>query len=133
MSDDGGDVITRAAEMPVCLHGDRLTFTRDCLLESYHMVGVHLCRIEKAGDSWDGASIPRMFWSIVGHPLQQEFRWASFWHDRLCEHSFLWADRRLADAILLLMLQLYGVGYWRRTAMWIAVRLYAWFSWSWGN
>jgi len=90
-----------------------------------------LYREEKAGDSWDGASIPRAFWSIVGHPLQQEFRWASYWHDRLCEQSTLWADRRLADAVLLLLLQLQSVGYWRRTAMWAAVRLYAWTVWSW--
>lgn len=133
MSGDVDDVITRAADMPVCLHGDRLTFTRDAALIAYPMVGVQLYLYEKTGDSWDGASIPRIMWSIIGHPLQQEFRWASFWHDRLCEHSFLWADRRLADAVLLLLLHLYGVGYWRRTAMWIAVRAYAWLWWSWRN
>lgn len=117
--------------MPVCLHGDRLVFTRDVALVSYPMVGVQLYRLEKAGDSWDGASIPWLFWLIIGHPLRKEFRWASFWHDRLCEHSFVWADRRLADAVLLVLLGQAGVTYWRRTAMWIAVRLYAWLWWSW--
>ena len=128
---DGESVITHAADMPVCLHGDRLTFTQDAFVECRPMEGVRLRRFEKAGDSWDGASIPRLFWSVVGHPLQQEFRWASFWHDRLCEHSFLWADRRLADAVLLVLLGKSGVSYWRRTAMWIAVRAYAWLWWSW--
>ena len=129
----GGGIITRAIEMPVCLHGDRLTFMRDAFIECYLMQGVRLERFEKAGDSWDGASIPRLFWLIIGHPLQPEFREASFWHDRLCEQSTLWADRRLADAILFLLLHLHGVGYWRRTAMWIAVRAYAWCWWSWRN
>lgn len=125
------DWITHASAMPVCLHGDRLTFTRDVMLSAEVVPGMELIRAEKAGDSWDGASIPRIAWSIVGHPLQQEFRWPSYWHDRLCEQSTLWADRRLADAVLLVLLELYGVAYWRRTAMWAAVRLYAWAVWSW--
>ena len=125
------DWITHASAMPVCLHGDRLTFVRDVVLSAEVVPGMELIREEKAGDSWDGASIPRFMWSIIGHPLEEQFRWASFWHDRLCEQSTLWADRRLADAVLLVLLELYGVAYWRRTAMWLAVRLYAWAWRSW--
>jgi len=138
VSDDGDDTqgfncITQAANMPVCLHGDRLTFTQDAALVSYPIVGVQLYRYEKAGDSWDGASIPRLFWSIIGHPLQQEFRWASYWHDKLCDHGFTWSQRRFADAVLLVLLEQERVAYWRRTAMWLAVRAYAWLWWSWSN
>jgi hypothetical protein len=86
---------------------------------------------ETGGESYDGASIPRIAWSIVGHPLQQEFRWPSYWHDRMCENSRTWSERRFADAALLVLLEKEKVGYLRRTAMWIAVRGYAWFVWSW--
>jgi len=126
----GTDWITHASAMPVCLHGDRLTFVRDVVLSAEVVPGMELVREEKAGDSWDGASIPRWAWSIIGHPLEQRFRWPSYWHDRLCESSCTWADRRLADAVLLVLLEEAGVGYWRRTAMWLAVRAYAWFIWK---
>ena len=124
-------LITRAHEMPVCLHGDRLTFTTDCLVACQISETAMLERIEQAGSSYDGASIPRLFWSLIGHPLEEQFRWASFWHDRLCEESSTWAGRRFADATLLVLLDREKVAYWRRTAMWIAVRLYAWGIWSW--
>lgn len=121
------DWITHASAMPVCLHGDRLTFIRDVMLSAEVVPGMELLREEKSGDSWDGASIPRFMWSIIGHPLEEQFRWPSYWHDRLCESARTWADRRLADAVLLVLLEEAGVGYWRRTAMWLAVRAYAWF------
>ena len=123
--------ITCGDEMPVCLHGDLLQFTEDAYL--FHNWGREwkLSRFERQGNTYDGASIPRWAWSIIGHPLEQRFRWPSYWHDRLCESSLTWADRRLADAMLLVLLEEAGVGYWRRTVMWIAVRLYAWLWWSW--
>ena len=122
---------TRPHEMPVCLHGDRLTFTADCLMVCELSEIAMLERVEEVGSSYDGASIPRMFWSLIGHPLEEQFRWASFWHDRLCEESRTWAQRRFADAVLLVLLDRERVAYWRRTAMWRAVRLYAWTIWSW--
>lgn len=124
-------LITRAHEMPVCLHGDRLTFTADCLVSCQISETAMLERVEEAGSSYDGASIPRLFWSLIGHPLEEQFRWASFWHDRLCEESQTWSGRRFADATLLVLLDRERVAYWRRTAMWVAVRLYAWVVWSW--
>jgi hypothetical protein len=126
---DAAAVITYAEAMPVCLHGDRLAFTTSCRVIGNDIALVELWHKEQAGDSWDGASIPRWAWSIIGHPLEQQFRWASYWHDRLCEQSRTWAQRRLADAVLLVLLHEAGVTYWRRTAMWLAVRAYAWIVW----
>jgi len=125
--DDEPQRVSRGAEMPVCLQGDLLQFTEDAYL--FHTWGREwkLSRFEAASDTYDGASIPRWAWSIIGHPLEQRFRWPSYWHDRLCESACTWADRRLADAVLLVLLEEAGVGYWRRTAMWLAVRVYAWF------
>jgi len=117
--------------MPVCLRGERLEFFREVLVFANPCHTVQLWSLEGEGDSWDGASIPRLWWSIIGHPLTVNFRWASFWHDRMCEVANTWSERRLADAVLLLLLDQAGVAYWRRTAMWAAVRLYAWLWWSW--
>ena len=125
------DWILSVDAMPVCLHGDRLTFTRDVVIRDEILGLVELVSQEKAGNSWDGATIPRLFWGLIGKPLSPEFRWASFWHDRLCERAYCWSDRRLADAVLLALLDREYVAYWRRTAMWLAVRAYAWTVWSW--
>ena len=124
-------VVQCGSAMPVCLHGNRLTFISRCQVFASVMGTIQMTSVEEAGSSWDGATIPRLFWRIIGRPLSQEFRWASFWHDRLCERSYRWSDRRAADAVLLALLDREGVAYWRRTAMWLAVRLYAWTVWSW--
>ena len=124
-------IIISSVTMPVCLVGDRLRFIAPCHTHTELMDIIGLDWSETEGESYDGASIPRWAWSIIGHPLEQQFRWASYWHDRLCENSRSWAERRLADAVLLVLLEQSGVAYWRRTAMWAAVRLYAWAWWSW--
>ena len=124
-------IIISPVPMPVCLSGDRLEFQAPCYTHTELMDMVALDWAETDGESYDGASIPRWAWSIIGHPLEQQFRWASYWHDRLCENSRTWSERRLADAALLVLLEKERVGYLRRTAMWLAVRLYAWFVWSW--
>ena len=114
---------------PVCLEGERLTFLRNYTAELYLPDGMLLRRRESAGDSWDGASIPRCAWSIMGHPLAADVREASYWHDRLCEGSETPEDRMVADAVFLMLLRRSGVSRWRRWAMWLAVRFYAVFIW----
>ena len=134
MSEDINDdwpLIVSPRAMPVCLRGDRLEFQSPCHTHSEIMDIVSLDWSETEGESWDGATIPRLLWRIIGKPLSQKFRWPSYWHDRLCENSRTWSERRLADAVLLVLLEKERVAYWRRTAMWLAVRLYAWTWWSW--
>jgi hypothetical protein len=119
--------------LPVCLTPDgRLQFTRDC--EIVLLYGqTRVSRMEYQGDSWDGASIPRFFWSLFGHPLLAEYRWASLWHDRLCESSRTIEDRTIADAVFLRLLAAAGV--WRpfRMLMWAAVRIYGLTAWRWSK
>lgn len=121
-------VYTSDMELPVCLVGDRLQFTVDCIVQ-VELCGQVLHRIEMCGDSWDGATIPRYCWSVIGHPFQKEFRWASYWHDRFCENSVCIEDRTVADAIFLRLLKSAGVSKKRRMAMWAAVRLYGVLFW----
>ncbi len=51
---------------------------------------------------WDGASIPRVFWRLIGSKTEPEFQIASLLHDKLCEnHSFINNDRYLSTLVLI--------------------------------
>jgi len=114
---------------PVCLEGERLVFLANYTAQLYLPDGMLLRRRESVGNSWDGASVPRWAWSVMGHPLAADVREASYWHDRLCEGSETPEDRMVADAVFLMLLRRSGVSRWRRWAMWFAVRFYAVFIW----
>ena len=119
---------TRCEDLPVCLIGDRLVFLSAfvVLLET----GGGEYRIAFAeGYSWDGASIPRPCWSVMGHPLQQELRLASLVHDWRCEHARTGAERMVGDALFLELLERAGLPRWRRVGMWVAVRVWSLFFW----
>jgi hypothetical protein len=116
-------MITAGHQLPVCLQGDRLVFLVDSVCQ-VEVGSVVLTLQETAGSSWDGATIPRVCWSVIGHPLTAEFRWASLWHDRLCEQTDTIEQRGFADAVFLELLRQSGVGFARRWAMWLAVRIY---------
>lgn len=74
-----------------------------------------------ASFSWDGASIPRVFWSIVGDPFEPDFWAASLAHDWLyLTHQ---TNRAIADDLLYQFLRLCGVGAFRARTMWSAVRV----------
>ena len=54
------------------------------------------------GYRWDGASIPRAFWRLIGSKTEPEFQIASLLHDKLCEnHSFINNDRYLSTLVLI--------------------------------
>ena len=57
--------------------------------------------IEK-GYRWDGASIPRIFWYLIGSKTQPEFQIPSMLHDKLCEnHELINNDRYLSTLVLI--------------------------------
>jgi hypothetical protein len=41
----------------------------------------------------DGASIPQVFWSIVGGPFEGQYRRAAIIHDYYCDHKYRSSDR----------------------------------------
>jgi len=52
------------------------------------------------GYRWDGATIPRMFWRLVGAKTDPRFLIPSMVHDVLCENKFyVNNDRYLADKV----------------------------------
>jgi hypothetical protein len=117
------------SSMPVCAGNNRLYFITDVTLV-LELPGHTLKRVELAGNSWDGASIPKPLWWLVGHPLSEEFRWPSFWHDRFCETSYTYSERYVADSVFLYLLSKSKVSKVKCFFMWFSCRVYAIFFWK---
>jgi hypothetical protein len=74
----------------------------------------------KKGFIFDGGSIPRFFWRIIGHPLDHEFIRAVLPHDGLYASELLPQDE--CDRIFLEFMQYYDcIGWVKRNAMYKAV------------
>lgn len=95
-----------------------------------HMGG-HFAQL-KANYFWDGASIPRFFWTLLGiNPSDPRSMIASAFHDEGCDNPN--TPQVLADATFVALLgpikfnayPLKGVGKWRARAMYAAVRFYS--------
>lgn len=72
----------------------------------------------EAGYDYDGASIARIFWRIVGSKENIEFKIAALIHDVLCEnHHYVDNDRYFADRVFERLLEVGDVGSFRRWVM----------------
>lgn len=80
------------------------------------------------GFIFDGASIPRFLWSVVGHPLEQIYLAAACIHDYLYVKQYY--TRRRSDGIFLEAMRDKGVAWLRRTMMWLAVRIFGREPWE---
>ena len=81
-----------------------------------------------AGYTFDGASIPRIFWPIVGSPFEPRLMLAACVHDWYCEHSADdYQSRVIGDSVFFFLLRRANVPRWRRVLMYLAVRLNSWF------
>lgn len=102
----------------------------------YWRVAKPLLFLDKQGRTWevpagtetDGASIPRFFWRVVGHPLDWKFADAATLHDYLYESQLV--TRRAADDLFREALLARGVSAWLRWSMWAAVRIFGRWSWN---
>lgn len=78
------------------------------------------------GTLTDFASIPRLFWPIVGHPATKSFQKPAAIHDKLCAKAWekgKYTERQFADAAFSYLLAEEGVPYWKRSVMYLGVRL----------
>lgn len=67
---------------------------------------------------WDGASIPRAFWRIIGSKENPKFLIPSMIHDVICEnHHYVGNDRYFADRVFEKLLKVSGVCAFKRWAM----------------
>lgn len=71
---------------------------------------------------WDGASIPRLFWRLVGAKTDSRFAIPSLIHDFMCEnHNVINYDRYLATRIFERLLYVSGVHPFKRWYMFHSV------------
>ena len=72
----------------------------------------------KAGYDYDGASISRFLWRVIGSKENIEFKIAALIHDVLCEnHGYIDNDRYFSTFIFERLLFIGDVGDFRRWAM----------------
>jgi len=76
----------------------------------------------KKGFIFDGASIPRFFWRVIGHPLDHEFIRAVLLHDGLYAAELL--AQSLSDEAFLEFMKYYDdIGWFKRNTMYKGVRI----------
>jgi hypothetical protein len=82
----------------------------------------------KAGFRTDGASIPRLFWRVIGHPFQGDYLGPAVVHDALYQSEAL--TRAQADSLLYDLLLANGVGRCRAWTIYRGVRMFGWAAWN---
>jgi len=76
----------------------------------------------------DGATIPRLFWRVAGHPLQMPLLPCAVLHDALYESELL--TRYKCDREFLHCMESVGIGEAKRRYIYLAVRLFGWLEWN---
>ena len=82
----------------------------------------------KQGFLFDGASIPKALWSIIGSPMTGGYQRAGCLHDGLYASQL--TSRKVADEIFLQAMKYDGVSYTKRYSMYWAVRSFGWAAWN---
>lgn len=78
------------------------------------------------GFTFDGATIPRVCWLLIGAPFEPDFQLAACVHDLFCNQSVETGDyqaRVIGDATFFKLLQVAKVPRWKRVLMYLGVRL----------
>lgn len=83
---------------------------------------------------WDGATIPKVFWRLIGSNTNSEFLIPSMIHDVICEnHDYVNNDRYISTIILERLLYCSGVGNFKRWMMKHSVDNYQKLKGKWKN
>ena len=77
---------------------------------------------------FDGASIPKALWSVIGSPMTGGYQRAGCLHDALYASEYF--AREVCDKLFLEAMKSDGVSYIKRTAMYNAVRMFGWTVWK---
>ena len=81
------------------------------------------------GFIFDGASIPRFFWRVIGGPFGPYVD-AAVVHDYIYAEAFDRYTKQEADSIFLRIMELLGIKAWRRKAMYRAVKWFGKGGWT---
>ena len=85
------------------------------------------------GYCYDGASIPRMFWRLIGSNTDNEFLIPALIHDVLCEnHNYVDNDREFSTKVFDALLQVSDVGKFKRFLMRNSVNIFQTLCCDWG-
>jgi len=91
------------------------------LLTDFYYENNEVKVIVKAGFIFDGASIPRFFWRIIGHPFSYKLVRAAVIHDVLYATEYF--NRWFADNLFAEMLDFSGVSDLKEKVMYDAVKI----------
>ena len=80
------------------------------------------------GQVVNGASIPRVFWRLIGSPMTGRYRRAACLHD--CAYAHQKSPREEADEMFMEAMDADGVGRVLRGVMWWAVRMFGGRNWK---
>lgn len=75
----------------------------------------------------DFASIPRLFWRVIGHPAEKYGK-AAVIHDYLYSEQQTYTRKR-SDEIFYEAMEVLKVPFWKRWAMYHSVRTWGWIPW----
>lgn len=82
---------------------------------------------------FDGASIPKMFWRLIGSPTDNEFLIAALVHDVLCEnHKYIDNDRAFSTEVFNALLIVSDVSKFKRFLMKNSVNIFQSLFCDWG-
>ncbi len=115
-----------STEMPAAFAPDGDAFVTAETLEVWMGPTHHVCHFVMIpkGYRFDGASIPRLLWSVIGSPFEPDLMVAACVHDWYCEHTAdSYQSRVIGDAVFFFLLTEAGVAHWRRVLMYLGVRL----------
>lgn len=76
------------------------------------------------GFVWDGASIPRLFWSLIGSPFTGTHSRPAFIHD--CLYATEFEPKKYNDWLFLELLDYTECNWIKRNIMWSAVKSCGW-------
>ena len=82
----------------------------------------------KKGFDFDAASIPKVFWSIIGSPFTGNYTTPAAIHDGL--YASQKAAKKISDKIFLDIMKQSNVGYIKRTSMYLAVAMFGGKDWK---
>lgn len=82
------------------------------------------------GQDSDGASIPRLFWRLLGHPFYGPFRRAAILHDAYYRNQYFEIPRSAIDRMLYDALLLDGCPQWKAVIIYATVRACGWRAWQ---
>lgn len=119
--------VTMPSLSPVALNSDLWRLDLRWISPVIRIGGIKYYLVFEPGYTTDGASIPRFFWRLVGHPMQMPLLICALPHDGL--YSGELCTRAEADAVIQALARRFHISLAKRNVIWLAVRAGGWNVW----